>query len=895
MINLFNSSLIRNIKLLVLTLFCMSGAEALAQVKGTVVDFDDKAIENVFITVRDSDQTTSTDRRGRFEIDANQGNVLIVSADGYIEEEIVVNTTDDKLSIVLFQDLFSLQDVVIGSRGRKRTDIDRPVPVDIIKGKELIKTGQTDLGQMIQYTTPSFNSAKYSMNGTTNYAEPSTLRGLSPDQLLVTVNGKRRHQLAALNLNVTPGLGTVVTDLNAIPAMALEQMEVLRDGAASQYGSDAIAGIINLSLKNSINEGTFQSTGGIHKEGDGVTFKNALNYGFGLGKEGSYFNFTLSTFSFSGIGRARPFSGNIYSSDQVIEDSIRSTKNVYSNDPVVNRYGSNENDTYQAFANMAFPFSDAVRVYAFGGVSRKDITASAFFRNPARTSRFVPEVFPDGYTPVLPGRTDDYSGVIGLDGSLPGNWNYDASYGYGRNRFDLWAKNTTNPSLGAATPTEFKVGRYISDQNVVELNLSRNFDYIGPFDALNLAFGGQWREDRFQVESGSPKSYEVGPLAAQGKDIGSSGRPGISEDDENDLSRNNLGAYVDLEADVSDQLLIGGSLRFENYSDFGSNLSGKFVSRYKLNNNLAIRGSVNRGFRAPSLAQIGNRVNTSTVQNNQIVITKQVSSDDPKLGQLGIKDPEAELSWNYNIGFTGKMLNNKLQFSLDVFQIDIDDRIVISERLATATYPAVAALFDRVKEIRFFTNHIDTRTRGLEIVGAYEEEIGDHRINVSLGYSHNKTEVMSQKETPNEILVGAAPEDQDIKLLGEVATQLIEVALPRNKTILNANYRYRDFSLNARSTRFGEVIARDRNVGDQTFGAKIVTDLAISYNLNENFNITLGSNNILDVYPDTWQNFDDGDEIQAASYSNGQVPYSRNSNQFGFSGAYYYLMATLKF
>ena len=875
-------------------LFCVTTYVSAQKISGEISDFEGRSISDVTITVKGTQKNTITDRSGKFEIEAAQGETLIISSEGYTAEEVFVNDISQKLDIVLFEDLMSLQEMVIGSRGRVRTDIDRPVPVDIIKGRELIRTGQTDLGQMIQYTSPSFNSAKYSMNGTTNYAEPSTLRGLSPDQLLVTINGKRRHQLAALNLNVTPGLGTVVTDLNAIPAMALEQMEVLRDGAASQYGSDAIAGIINLSLKDNINEGVFQSTAGIHQEGDGVTFKNALNYGFGLGREGSYFNFTLSTFSFSGVGRARPFSGNIYSSDDAVEDSIRNARNVYQGDPVVNRYGSNENDTYQAFANMAFPFSDEVRFYAFGGVSRKDITASAFFRNPARTSRYVPEVFPDGYTPVLPGRTDDYTGVVGFDGTIARDWKYDVSYGRGRNRFDLWARNTTNPSLGAATPTDFKVGRYIFDQQVAEVNISRNLGASGLFEDLNLAFGGQWREDRFQVERGSPESYEVGPLANEGKDIGSSGRPGISDLDENDLSRTNIGTYVDVEADVSDRLLVGTSLRFENYSDFGSNLSGKFDTRYKLTNNIAIRGSVNRGFRAPSLSQIGNRSNTSTVQNNQLVITKQVSSDDARLKQLGIDDPTAELSWNYNIGFAGKALRDKFQFSIDMFQIDINDRIVISERLSTSAYPAVAALFPETREIRFFTNHIDTRTRGVEIVGAYEENIGQGKLNMSLAYSLNQTEVVRQKETPAEILAGASAENQEIKLLGEVATQLIEVALPRNKTIFNANYRMNEFMFNLRATRFGEVIARDRNVGDQTFAAKTVTDIAIGYDLNEKFNITVGSNNIFDVYPDPWKNFDDGDEVQAASYSNGQVPYSRNSNQFGFSGAYYYLMATIK-
>ena len=875
------------------------------------------------VTVKGSSKGAATDVEGKFSIEAAVGETLVISYVGYNSQEVIVDNRDF-YEVYLVSGALIEGITVVGSRGVARTDVERPVPVDIVDSKELRATGQTDLGQMIQFASPSFNSAKYGVNGTTNYAEPATLKGMSPDQSLVLINGKRRHQFSTLNLNVAPGLGTIVTDLNSIPTAAIGRMEVLRDGAAAQYGSDAIAGIINLVLNERNDGGVYQTTAGIHKEGDGVTFKNSLNYGFSLGKEKSYFNFTLEHFTFSGTNRSDPYTGTIY--PEAPEDyaqtgptpdfpyfteNPRQDRNVYPQEPfVVGNYGSNENDTYQLFVNTAYPITKNIKAYAFGGFSRKDVLAFGFFRNPARFSRAALEVFPDGYVPELPGTSIDYSTVVGIDRQAANGWNWDLSYGIGHNHLDLFANNTTNPSLGAATPTEFHVGQYEFNQSIAEANIFKNMGGVAGLANLNLAFGAQFRRDRFQLHQGSPESFEVGPLATEGKDIGSSARPGIATQDENDLDRTNFGVYADIEADITEQLLIGGALRYERYSDFGGNLSGKIAARYKIASNFAIRGSYNRGFRAPSLAQIGNRVNTSTVQNGAIVITKQVSSDDSRLAQLGIEDPKAEISNNYNIGVTAKTADEKLVFTLDAFQINIDERIVISERLNTANFPAVAALFPEAREIRFFTNHVNTRTRGLDVVIAYKNSFSEKSsLNVSLAATFNKTEVTGQKDTPAEILAGASAENQGLKLLGKTATELIEVAQPRQKIIFNANYRVGRFGANVRATWFGNVKAfsrglsgEDANVevdetgrGVQTFDAKTVTDMSLSYTFNDTFIFTLGSNNIFDVYPDKYNNTADGFVGQASSYASGQIPYSRNSNQFGFNGAYYYFTGTINF
>ena len=908
-------------------------------VSGKVVGEDGLGLVGATVVVQGTTIGTTTDFDGNYTLDVpDDAKILVYSYTGYAPQEVAINgQTEINVTLTSGIDLESI--TVIGSRGKPRTDVERPVPVDVIDAKELASTGQTDLGQMVQFTSPSFNSAKYGVNGTTNYADPASLRGMGPDQSLVLVNGKRRHQFSTLNLNVAPGLGNVVTDLNSLPSGAVKRMEVLRDGAAAQYGSDAIAGIINLALKDQNDGGTFVTTFGGHMSSpddpasrgryfaDGFTLKNSLNYGFKLGKENSYFNFTLEHFKFAGTNRSDYYTGGIYPSvpdDQPRDDNgniiptfnypyltedPRGERGVYpQEDFVVGNYGSNENETKQVFANIKYPLGNSgLSLYAFGGYSDKDIVAYGFFRNPSRFSRAVLTVFPDGYVPILPGQSTDYSFAGGINKTSASGWNFDLSYTLGHNDLELWNNNSTNPSFGSATPTSFYVGQYWFEQNIINGDISKNFGAVGGLAGLNLAFGAQFRTDRYQQFLGSPESFGVGPLAVLGKDVGSSARPGIQ--DVNDIDRSNFGIYADAEIDLSEAFLIAAAARFENYSDFGGNLSGKLAARYKLAENIAIRGSYNRGFRAPSVAQLGTINNTSTVQNAAIVITRQVDAADSRLAQLGIEDPKAEISNNFNLGLTAKLANGAFLITVDAYQITIDERIVISERLRTSDYPAVAALFPNEREIRFFTNHVDTKTQGLDIVLAYKKAFAEnHSLNLSFAATFNGTDVVGQKDTPAEILEGAAEDKLGLKLLGATATELIEVAVPRQKLLFNGQYNYGNWSVSARLTNFGEVKAfsgglsgEDSNVeceGSrcvQSFEAKTVTDLSLTREFSNNFSLTLGSNNIFDVYPDKYNNTANGFAGQASSYASGQIPFSRNSNQFGFNGRYIYMTGTISF
>ena len=869
-------------------------------IQGRVVNQSNgEPLSGVSISIKGSNIGTTTDSVGFFNIKVPEPRTtLIISSVGFEKLELTAESISANTNILLKPAFGNMSDVVvIGSRSSKpRTDVSRPVPVDVMSAKDLQATGQIDLGQMLQFTSPSFNSAKTGINGVANFADPATLRGLSPDQSLVLVNGKRRHQFSAINNNVTIGKGTVVTDLNSIPSLAIDRLEIMRDGAAAQYGSDAIAGIVNLALKKTVNSGFVKIQYGAHKEGDGANFLAALNYGFKLGKEKSYFNFTLHYQNAKGTDRSDPFTGKIYRNTQAQEDSVRAARKAW---PLtgpfkVSKYGSNENTAYQAFINTGYPLNNKWSLYAFGGVSKKNIIAHGFFRNAIPTdANSNPAIFPDGYAPVLPGKTLDYSVVTGINKTVTAGWNMDFSTGYGFNYLDLFAKNTTNPSMGSASPTNFYVGRSSFGQSTTELNFSKNYEGLWGTDAFNLAFGTQFRIDNFKLGAGDSASYIAGPLAtSNGKAPGSSGRPGIAKTDETNESRTNIGVYADVETDITKNFLVAAALRYENYSDFGSNISGKLATRLNFSKSIAIRGSVNKGFRAPSLQQIFNSQTTSTAQAGQIRQTKQLPSNDARLQKIGIGNPKAETSWNYNVGITAKAGNGFL-FTIDAYQIDIADRIIISEQLVVGpAIPALVPLFPGIREITFFTNHINTKTRGIDLVTIFRHNFkSNNNITASVAFTFNKTEISKIKVTPAELSAGA-PNPSAIKIIDTISIALIESAQPGNKVLVSVAYQLGKLNISTKATYFGEVEAWEKPAGlahrSQTFSGKTLIDASLTYTINNKFSVTVGGNNLTDTYPDkVFSNY--------ASYSSGQIPYTRNANQFGFNGAYYYSTLSLKF
>jgi len=877
--------------------------DAAPVVSGKVTAKNGEALPGVNVTVKGKTRGVSTDAQGQFKLEAESGETLVFSFIGYKNQEVPL-TGQSTIDVVLEESPATLQEVaVVGSRSSvARTDVERAVPVDVLSAKELQSTGQVELSQQVQFTSPSFNSAKNGINGVASYADPASLKGLSPDQMLVLVDGKRRHQFAAVNLNVTVGKGTVVTDMNAVPTLAVERLEILRDGAAAQYGSDAIAGIVNLNLKKSVGVGSALLQYGVTSQGDGGGYTAGLNYGFRLGKTG-YLNVTGSYQDVAGTDRSDPYNPQpvaggaytgIYTTNKTTDESTREARGIYGQYGSfrVTQYGSSAMKSGQLFYNAGIPLSKNWTLYSFGGFSRKRVNAQGFFRTAIPTVGTTnPAIYPDGFTPQLPGSVQDFSTVLGIRKKVLEGWNLDLSTGYGYNYLDQNVTNSTNASLGANSPRDFYVGRIAFGQSVSEINVNKTMFGVMGTKTLSLAVGAQYRVDQFQLKAGDPASYQVGPLAATNNKIpGSQGRVGIGLEDETNKTRSNVGVYVDVESDLTERLLLEGALRYENYSDFGSNLSGKLASRYKLNDNFSVRGSINRGFRAPLLQQVANAVTTSTVQNGVVTSTKEIPNSDPRLSQIGIEDPKAETSWNYNLGLTAKAARNRLLFTLDAYQIDIRDRIIITENLRVANIAALRPLFPNLQEITFFTNQVNTQTRGIDFVTSFRQTLRRGNVfTASVAMTVNKTTIVGTKGTPAQLQAGTtAP----ILLIDTVSRALIETSQPRTKVLVSLGYQVGKLTVNLRSTYFGSVTAWEKPTGlphrVQTFAGKNLFDISAVYAINKMFSLTLGGNNITNVYPDrVFSNY--------ASYSNGQVPYTRNANQFGFNGTYYYANLMVNF
>ncbi|MEA5458839.1 TonB-dependent receptor [Arcicella sp. LKC2W] len=881
------------------------------RVSGKVTTEKGEVLPGVSVLVKGSPRGTVTNNDGEFNIAAKEGDVLVLTFVGFEKQEVKISASNLNMTVVMKEDISQLGEVVvIGSRSTvARTNVERPVPVDVISAKELQTTGQTELGQQVQFMSPSFNSAKNGINGVANYADPASLKGLSPDQMLVLVDGKRRHQFAALNSNVTVGKGTVVTDLNSVPSLALERMEILRDGAAAQYGSDAIAGIANLVLKKSVNNGTAQIQYGVTSKGDGGGYTIGLNYGFDLGKKASL-NITGSYQDVKGTDRSDPYNPQpvtggtytgIYTNVAATDQALLKSRGVWGNGTYGSfhptSYGSNAMKSTQVFYNLDVPLTKEWTLYSFGGFSQKDVFAQAFLRTALATSATSnPDLFPDGYVPQLPGTSVDLSGFVGVKRKTSTGWNWDISTGYGKNYLDQNANNTSNASMGANSPKDFYIGRIGFGQSLTEVNLSKTTLGLWGTKSVNVALGAQYRVDNFTLTPGDDAASLVGPLSAtKNKTPGSQGRVGIDKADLTNKNRSNIGMYLDLESDITNRLLVAGALRYENYSDFGSNVSGKLATRLKLTDDFSIRGSINKGFRAPLLQQIANAATTSTVQSGVIRSTKQLPSDDARLAKIGIEDPKPETSWNYNLGVTAKLGANFL-LTVDAYKIDITDRIIVTENLNVNNIAALKANFAGFQEITFFTNAINTGTKGIDVVASYKQSIGaKSKLTASLALTVNKTEITGVKATPTALQLDTK---NPILLIDTVSRALIETSQPHSKVLVSVGYQVGKFAFNLRSSYFGAVtgweklskpVAGTSNLHQsQTFGGKNLFDASVVYSLNKFLTITIGGNNITDVYPDkVYSNY--------ASYANGQVPYTRNANQFGFNGSYYYGNLTFKF
>ncbi|HQS68746.1 MULTISPECIES: TonB-dependent receptor [unclassified Novosphingobium] len=800
--------------------------------------------------------------------------------------------------------------IVTGSRSQQaRSNVDTAAPIDVVNVEQLTQTGQVEVAQMINFVAPSFNSAKQTIANGTDHIDPATLRGLGPDQTLLLLNGKRQHTTALVNVNSTVGRGSVGYDMNVIPAAAVERIEVLRDGAAAQYGSDAIAGVINIGLKRNDSGIEWRNQAGITKEGDGRTLQTSVNAGFGLG-DGGFINATLAFLDRGFTDRSGEYNNTVYLASlpatrfpgfpfsvpltpaeiarQQQDQALVEQRGFDRRSMIV---GNSEATGYSAFVNMGLPLGNDWEAYSFGGWTHRDGRAAGFYRYPnnPRTSNL--SLFPDGYLPFIETSINDYTIAVGAKTGKRGDLIIDISSKFGGNEIAFDVDNSINASMGNATPTNFYAGKLKFQQFTNNIDLSKEFDGLFGTQSFNIAAGAELRFDRYAIGEGQVESYgdfnPPGTPPAQIKASGVQVFGGFRPDNAVSEGRRSIGVYLDLESDITDRLLVSGAVRYENYSDFGGNFSGKLVGRYKITDALALRGGLNRGFRAPSLHQsyfssVATQFITVAGVNQQREVTT-VRNDSAIAQRLGVPLLKPETSWSYSAGAT-LSLGRALNLTVDAYQIDIADRIVISGRFSN-TIPALAQFFagTNVTEAQFFTNAIDTRTRGLDVVATSMTELGRGKLSASLALNLNQTKIRGGVRTPPQL--GGFGET----LLNREERGRIEVNQPRSKIIGALTYEIDGFSVRTAITRFGEIttVAPQLPEQDQTFSPKIITDLSIAYRFSQTAELVIGASNLFDVYPDR--------VLDPRLTNDGTVPFSRFATQFGFNGASYFTALNFKF
>ncbi|MFN3749098.1 MAG: TonB-dependent receptor plug domain-containing protein [Sphingorhabdus sp.] len=822
--------------------------------------------------------------------------------------------------------------IVTGTRRTDRTVADSPVPVDVLSAADLVNSGSTETNRLLNQLVPSFNFPQPSLTDGTDSLRPATLRGLAPDQVLVLVNGKRRHQSSLINLNGSVGRGSTAVDMNTIPPLAIERIEVLRDGAASLYGSDAIAGVINVQLKKGIG-GRAQATYGKYitemedvgqvasvslttgasdnpvitytgqdrKRRDGDTYTFASNFGLPLGDSG-YLNFTAEYKDRSPTNRSGP---DIRRNYFTAGDPREATFNRYAH-----RYGDGVSKDMNFFLNAGYEFSDSAEFYTFGSYGVRDGNGAGFYRRAldvrnrdweASTTTFVP-IYPDGFLPLIVSEIVDVSAAAGLRGAL-GSWDYDFSVTYGSNLLNYKVENSVNTSLGGTSSARrFNAGGMRAGQTSVNLDFRRDLD-LGIGDKVSLAFGGEYRDENYKIVPGELQSYINGPFSAAPFNAagGSQVFPGFRPSNATDESRDSYAAYVELDADLSSSFTLQLAGRYEHYSDFGDTVNGKAAARFEPIDGLAFRGSISTGFRAPSLAQ-QSFATTSTNNVGGVLIevgTFPVSS--PVAVALGSQPLEPEKSVNIGAGLTFNMLEG-LNLTVDYYNIKIEDRITLTENLTGADVVSLltAAGITGVSSARFFINGIDTKTEGLDIVASYRlPDFGVGTIRLSAGYNLNDTKI-----TDRRVFSGFTAQ----RLFARQESYRLTDGQPKNKLNFSLDWDYDMFGLTLRTNRYGEVFlpssfstaANNNNIalapgdvpGDIFLSPKWVTDLELRVKPMEKLSLAIGANNLFDVYPDRLP-FGTVDGVNYG-FNNSFLPYSSQS-PFGFSGRFVYGRVSYEF
>lgn len=880
--------------------------------------------------------------------------------------------------------------IILGSRAGARSKVDSPVPVDVFNVKESsVILPQTNIGQILNAVAPSFTSTVQTNSDGTDHLDPAQLRGLGPDQVLVLVNGKRRHTSALVNVNGTPGRGTVGTDLNAIPSFALNRIEVLRDGAAAQYGSDAIAGVINLELKKDTGKltgqigygGNLTPTANDHNGNfDGQNIQLDLNYGNKIGTKGGFFNITWSSQFRNPTYRAGTENAPVYNAYNAIEQralndginlsslftNINNTPNSQQLIDYIHQYaqnvsyfsqnlqnsiqdaqtiadlqnvlksGSFTNDqlnfftdqelayrgltrkdfnmqvgqsklnNHQLFVNAEVPISDDWKVYTFGGYSLRHGTSGGFYRRP-RESRTFTGLYPNGYLPQIGTDIQDVSLAAGIKGKWDG-WHVDFSNTYGQNSFTYNIGNTGNTSLRFASPNEFNAGGLRFSQNTINLDFSKKYDV---WEGINVAFGAEHRYENFKITAGEEASYQTydesgniwgGDPLKRATDFFGAPLPGGSQvfngfkpDNAVDKNRQSVAAYADIEFNFTRWLLVDAAARYENYSDFGSTFNYKLASRIKVAPDFNLRLAGSTGFRAPSIHQIYYNVTSTLFTNNQLLEVGTFSNDSVLAGLLDMPKLKQETSKSASIGFTYRIPSVNLTFTADGYFTKIDNRIILTDQFLKAGVPQKAQeAYEKlgINAAQFFTNAIDTETKGIDVVISHHSRFSGLKLDNNFAINLNQTKQVGDIHSS-----GLLQSPQLEKTyFSEKSRVYLEEAVPRVKASLSNTLSWNNATFYLRNTYFGKVTGADiidangDGITDfnehQQITDKIITDVSVAYQLTQNIGLTLGVNNLFDIYPT---------KNLPASTNNDQFIYSRSTSQFGQNGRYVFSRLSFTF
>lgn len=887
-------------------------------VKGTVQNDKKEKIKGAQINVEEIGMETSTDDHGRYEITLPNGKYkFIITTPNHDEISEIIPINNEKQKIVDFTiKTYTIENVVVtGTRSKPRTLLESPTPVDIIDVKKIAENGaQVSVNQILNYVAPSFTSTTQSLGGGTDMTDPISLRGLTPDQVLVLVNGKRRYNSALLNVNGTFGKGTVGTDLNSIPVSSIDRIEILRDAAAAQYGSDAVAGVINIILKSSINKFSATITGGEYlsknsaqgkTSKDGETVQVGLNYGIPLSEKGGYINFSATFDRRNPTNRGGMYQGTIYKeytsgvpvdkTDEFLE-STHTNRRDYS--LII---GQSKALNGQVAYNASLPLNTQTEVYSFGIFGYRNSTASQFYRYP-NSENNVPSIYPLGFRPQAEVSIYDRSATLGVKAMFIG-WKMEVSNTFGQNTFTNKAKNTLNASLGEQSPTSFRGGKLQFTQNVVNVDMSKKFNWLSD---VGIAWGGEYRYERYQIIAGEEASYanyamgreivnpdgsislvpdingtipmKFGPDGKTPIPGGAQGNAGFSPQNATDSQRNSLAAYTDVEINFNQSFLVDLAGRYEYYNDFGSTVNGKIALRYKISNSFNLRGSGSTGFRAPSLQQrYYSSTGTSYVNGNMYEVG--TFTNDSKVAQLlGIPKLKPEKSRSLSAGLSAKV--GRFHFSLDGYFTRINDKIVYTDLFSgdpngSSSEKEIYQILQQAgaQKARFFANAVDTETKGIDAVLSYNTLLGNGKLFIDLAGTISYTQQVGSIHTSRLL------KDKKDIYFSNSSKVYLENVIPNQKFNISLTYAIQKWNLFLRNNYFGGVTEPSNILSNQQYyNPRWITDASIAYKLTDFLKLTVGANNLFNCYPEK--------VAKKANSNQGQFVYSRYVSQFGFNGRY---------